>query len=108
MPPRSKDMEVVKEMEELISQFTSDYDGIEKFKRHYEQVPHEFYDKLELKYPDLTQGEKKLCALISMNLSTKEIAMLMDRSINTVEVAKSRIRKKMNVGTDVNLKDILG
>lgn len=103
---RSKEMDVIKEMEELISQFISQH-SLEQFKQYYEQVPAEFYEQLDIRYPDLTMGEKRICALISMNMSSKEIALLTGKNISAIEVTKSRIRKKMNIGSDVNLKDIL-
>lgn len=103
---RGKEMGIVKDMEELISQFVSEHD-LTQFKQYYEQISPEYYEQLDILYPDLTTSEKQLCGLISLNLSTKEISSLMDRSIGSIEVSKTRIRKKMNIGNDINLVDIL-
>lgn len=103
---RGKEMDIVKDMEELISQFVSEHD-LTQFKQYYEQISPEYYEQLDILYPDLTTSEKQLCGLISLNLSTKEISSLMDRSIGSIEVSKTRIRKKMNIGNDINLVDIL-
>lgn len=103
---QGKDMDIVKEMEELLFKFISEHD-VRQFRQCYKQVPSVFYERLDILYPDLTSGEKRLCGLISMDLSTKEISSLMGKSINNIEVTKTRIRKKMKVGNDINLVDIL-
>ena len=46
------------------------------------------------KYNDLTQNERKLCAFISMNLNTQEISSITLQSVNSINVAKTRLRKK--------------
>lgn len=103
---KSKDMEVIREMEELIAQFAPEKSW-EQFKHHFEQISPEFYDKLDIQYPDLTIGEKRICALISLNLNTKEIASLTGKSVGAIETSKTRIKRKMNIKSEVNIVDIL-
>jgi DNA-binding CsgD family transcriptional regulator len=62
---------------------------------------------LDEKFPGLTRNEKILCAYLKMNLSTKEIAPLQNISSRGVEVNRYRLRKKMNLGRDVNLSKYL-
>ena len=55
------------------------------------------------KYPDLSLTELKLCALLVLNISSKEIGELTNRSVRTIEFTRYSIRKKMNLSTDENL-----
>ena len=53
--------------------------------------------KLETKHPNLTPNDLKLCAYLRLNLSSKEIAPLLNISPRSVEVKRYRLRKKMNL-----------
>lgn len=55
------------------------------------------------KYPNLSLTELKLCALLVLNISSKEIGELTSRSVRTIELTRLNIRKKMNLSTDENL-----
>ena len=56
-----------------------------------------FFDNLLKEYPNLTKNERKLCTLIHMNLSTKEIANITHQSIGSINVARSRLRQKFGL-----------
>ena len=56
-----------------------------------------FFENLLKEYPNLTKNERKLCTLIHMNLSTKEIANITHQSIGSINVARSRLRHKFNL-----------
>ncbi len=66
-----------------------------------------FYQNLEKKYPSLSKKEKRLCALLRLNLSSKEIASILGISFKSVEVSRYRLRKKMNLKKRENLSDII-
>ena len=70
-------------------------------------VNSDFFNKLKDQHPDLTPNELKLCAYLKMNLSTKEIAQLMNITIKAVEVGRYRLRKKLAIKPDINLYDYL-
>ena len=72
-----------------------------------DQVHAGFLNKLTVKYPDLTEKEKRLCALLKLNFSSKEISSLNNISENAVMMARYRMRKKMNVANDENLVEFL-
>lgn len=55
------------------------------------------------KYPNLSLTELKICALLVLNISSKEIGELTSRSVRTIEFTRLSIRKKMNLPTDENL-----
>jgi tetratricopeptide (TPR) repeat protein/DNA-binding CsgD family transcriptional regulator len=74
------------------------------FEKHFEEVHKNFYSKLNEKYPKLTKRDLKLCALLRLHLSTKEIATIMHQNPASVEVARTRLRKKLNLSnTEINL-----
>jgi DNA-binding CsgD family transcriptional regulator len=74
---------------------------------HFNQVNKDFFNKLKDLYPDLSQNDLKFCAYLSMNLSSKEMAQLMNITIKAVEVGRYRLRKKLQLRPDVNLYEFL-
>jgi len=68
-----------------------------------EKVNAEFHQRLVEKYPGLTKTERELCTLIKLNLSNKEIAALLKSSTNATNVARSRLRKKLNLSREIDL-----
>ena len=75
----------------------------DQFERHFDQVHVNFTERLRQKHPTLTPNDQKLCAYLRMNLSTKEIATIMNISIRGVEIARYRLRKKLGIAKEVNL-----
>ena len=89
----------------------SDEDKIDKqweqFTMHFDHVHSDFLSDLKNTFPNLSANELKLCAYLRMNLSTKEIAQLMNISVRGVEISRYRLRKKLQIPTEVNLFDFL-
>jgi DNA-binding CsgD family transcriptional regulator len=79
----------------------------EVFENAFDEVNEDFLNKLSARYPVLTPAERRLCAFIKMNISTKEIAPLMNISARGVEIARYRIRKKLSLARDTNLMRLL-
>jgi len=79
----------------------------EQFSVHFNHVNEGFFTHLKNQYPDLTPSELKLCAFLRMNLSSKEIAQLMNITIKAVEVGRYRLRKKLKLDPDKNLYEFL-
>ncbi|RFM35867.1 7TM diverse intracellular signaling domain-containing protein [Chitinophaga silvisoli] len=67
----------------------------EKFRLHFEQVHPGFFEKLKAKHPNLTNNELRLYAYFHINLSTKEIAALLNIEAASVRQAKARLNKKL-------------
>jgi DNA-binding CsgD family transcriptional regulator len=63
----------------------------------------DFYQKLLRAYPDLKPSELKLCSYLRLNLSTKELAEILNKSARTIENTRFSIRKKMGLGPEDNL-----
>ena len=79
----------------------------EHFTHHFDKVHSDFVVVLKEKYPSITANELKLSAYLRMNLSTKEIAQLMNISVRGVEISRYRLRKKLGISSEVNLFDFL-
>ncbi len=82
-------------------------DNWEHFAHHFDKVHTDFLVLLKNRYPNLTASELKLCAYLRMNLSSKEIAQLMNISIRGVEIGRYRLRKKLGISKDTNLFEFL-
>ena len=75
----------------------------ESFEHNLIQSNEEFVHKLSNKYPILTSKDIKLCIYLKMNLSSKEIAPLMNISFRGVELHRYRLRKKLDLNPDESL-----
>jgi 7TM diverse intracellular signalling/7TMR-DISM extracellular 2 len=69
----------------------------ERFRIHFEQVHPDFFKNLLKENPGLTQNEIRLCAYFHLNLSTKEIAAMLNIDPASVRKAKMRLNKKLRV-----------
>ncbi|RTY66656.1 histidine kinase [Flavobacterium sp. LS1P28] len=79
----------------------------ETFENNLNQIHNEFIVKLAKKYPNLTSKDIKLCIYLKMNLSSKEIAPMMNISFRGVELQRYRLRKKLNLNQEENLSKFL-
>ena len=70
---------------------------IAEFEYRFQNVHDKFYDYLSEDFPALTSNDLRLCAFLKMNLNTKDIASITHQTTNTVEVARTRLRKKLNI-----------
>ena len=85
-------------------QKSTDSEIWDEFELRFSQVHGDFYEKLLKQFPNLTPSEQKLCAFLRLNLTTKEISELTGQSISTLEIARYRLRKKLNISNSkINL-----
>ncbi|WNB17070.1 triple tyrosine motif-containing protein [Marivirga arenosa] len=107
---RSKNQEVKHEINKVIQNIdkniAADQDW-EHFSIHFDQVHGDFIKRWKEDYPDLSPQEMKLSAYLRMNLSTKEIANLLNISIRGVEIARYRLRKKLELERSDNLQEFI-
>lgn len=76
----------------------------EEFEMRFQNVNSDFYNKLAEKYPELTPNERRLGALLRLNMSTKEILAITGQNARSIEMARHRLRKKLNIdNTNTNL-----
>jgi CheY-like chemotaxis protein/DNA-binding CsgD family transcriptional regulator len=79
----------------------------EDFLTRFENVYESFYKRLQERCPDLTPGELRLCALLRLNVSTKDIAAITFQNPQSIDTARYRLRRKLNLDPDDNLVDFL-
>lgn len=69
----------------------------DEFELRFKEVHESFYKNLLEAHPDLTSRDKRLCALLKLNLTSKEIAQITGQPAKSVENARTRLRKKLNI-----------
>lgn len=94
---------------EMISELKSNTDTIswDEFEVRFQEVHTDFYTNLHNRYPDLTTNEIRLCAFFKLNMTTKEIAAITYQSLNSIKVARYRLRKKLKLNQQDNLINFL-
>ena len=79
-----------------------------EFEVRFTQVHSEFYERLNRDFPGLTPNEKKLCAFLRLNMTTKDIASITHQSVHSINVARTRLRKKLDLSnSEENLVNFL-
>jgi tetratricopeptide (TPR) repeat protein/DNA-binding CsgD family transcriptional regulator len=77
-------------------------DAWRTFNEQFEQIHHDFVKTLTQKFPSLSPTELKVCALLKINLTTKEIASILAVSVRTIEDHRTNIRKKLGIDSKTN------
>lgn len=77
------------------------------FDTHFESLNRNFYTKLKQHFPGISPNDLKICALIKLNLSIKEMAGILNISPDSVKTARYRLRKKIQLNTEDNLTDFI-
>ena len=93
----------VKKIVEIIDRNLKQNDDWELFKEAFNNADREFLKKLEQAHPNLTPNDIRLCSYLRLNLSSKEMAQLLNISTRSVEIKRYRLRKKLNLMHDENL-----
>lgn len=80
---------------------------IDQQREDFEQTVNElcgsFFTNLEQNYPELTRQEKRLASLLRLDLSSKDIASILNITPKSVDQSRYRLRKKLDLGKDSNL-----
>lgn len=79
----------------------------ENLNKQIDAVCKNFLDRLNEKYPGLTKSEKKLCTMLVINMSSKEIASLTNTTTRSVETSRYRLRKKFGLSRDEDIIEFL-
>jgi ligand-binding sensor domain-containing protein/DNA-binding CsgD family transcriptional regulator len=77
------------------------------FEKHFVNVHEEFLIKIKNEYPQISPAELRLCACLRMNISSKEIASLLNISLRGVEASRYRLRKALDLDRKQNLTDFI-
>lgn len=75
----------------------------DQFLIYFDQVNRNFITELQAKHPNLTQNDLRMCALTRLNMSNREMATLLNISINGVEKSRYRLKKRLDLTVDDDL-----
>jgi tetratricopeptide (TPR) repeat protein len=89
---------LVKELEKNTST-----DFWEDFETRFKDIYGDFYQRLSSSYPNLSPNDLKLCAFLKLNMSTKEISSITYQSLESLKIARHRLRKKLDLTREDNL-----
>lgn len=87
----------IKKVLKIIEENLNEEDTWNLFVETFNNTDKDFLKKIKELHPSLTPNDLKLCAYLRLNLSSKEIASLLNITIRSVEVKRYRLRKKMNL-----------
>ncbi|TRX21604.1 helix-turn-helix and ligand-binding sensor domain-containing protein [Flavobacterium franklandianum] len=93
----------VKSVIRTINKNITEEDSWKVFKEAFDNADKDFLKKIKLAHPSLTPNDLRLCAYLRLNLSSKEIAPLLNISLRSVEIKRYRLRKKMDLHHDQGL-----
>lgn len=82
-------------------------DEWERMKAHFDSVHSGFFSRLKEQFPNLTQSELQHCSYIKLQLPTKEIARMLNIDPKSVQASRYRIKKKMNMDLNSDLRSII-
>ncbi|UYZ62269.1 tetratricopeptide repeat protein [Hymenobacter weizhouensis] len=99
--------EPVADMKKAIRQHLQVGDDWEKVTLHFEKIHPQFFEQLRQQHPSLTPNDLKQCAYLKLNLTNKDIANLLNIEPNSVKIAHYRIKKKLGLPEESNLRDYI-
>ena len=102
--------ENIPEIENIIQNLNAslDNDVWEEFEIRFLNVFEGFYENIQKIFPDLSLNEKRLAAFLRLDMSTKEISSITNQSPHSINIARTRFRKKLNLAnSDMKLSSFL-
>ncbi|WP_299465212.1 hypothetical protein [uncultured Microscilla sp.] len=97
----------ITKLEDAIEHYLKSDKRWSDFKDNFDKIHPHFFSRLTKEYPNLTNSELRLCALLRLNCNTKDIAQLLGVSQKSANMARYRLRKKMKVQTDKPLNSFM-
>lgn len=98
-----KDENKIKPVIKIINKNLSNNSDWEMFQEAFNNADSDFLKKVKTAHPNLTPNDLRLCAYLRLNLSSKEIAPLLNISARSVEIKRYRLRKKMELPHEKSL-----
>ena len=83
------------------------FHNTENLNKQINAIYKDFLDRLDTKYPGLTKADKKLCTMLYINMSSKDIAAMTKTTVRTVETSRYRLRRKFNLTRDEDIVNFL-
>lgn len=103
----AEDNTSIKQVIKIIDRNLNNTDDWNVFEEAFNNADKDFLKKVKSIHPALTSNDLRLCAYLRLNLSSKEIAPLLNISARSVEVKRYRLRKKMDLAHESNLTDYI-
>jgi DNA-binding CsgD family transcriptional regulator len=88
-----------KVVKELVSElnFSVNNKRWDEFELRFNKVHPNFYANLEKEHPKLSSNERKLCAFLLMNMSSKDISSITGQTVHSINIARGRLRNKLKL-----------
>src|SRR5690606_19392049 len=93
----------IKSVITTINKNINEDDTWDMFKEAFNNADKDFLKKVKKAHQSLTPNDLRLCAYLRLNLSSKEIAPLLNISVRSVEIKRYRLRKKMDLPHELGL-----
>ena len=97
------DKRVMEPLKKIIQNKIDDSSDWEQFQNQFSAAYPKFVESLSNGYPDLRTADIKLCCYLKMSMNTKEVAKVTGLSVRAVENKRYRLRKKLNLNTEISL-----
>ena len=104
---QSDNRKEVDEVISIINKNIGEKDNWNMFKEAFDNADKDFLQSVKRAHPSLTSNDLKLCAYLRLNLSSKEIAPLLNISVRSVEIKRYRLRKKMDLDREQGLSEYI-
>jgi AraC family chitin signaling transcriptional activator len=104
---QEKDNHSVKSALKIIDENMENNTDWKSFQEAFNNTDRDFLKKLKALHPLLTPSDLKLCVYLRLNLSSKEIAPMLNISAQSIEIKRFRLRKKMDLGHEQNLTEYI-
>lgn len=101
--PEIEQKNKIKNLYSEIQNNNSLFNIAENLHKQINEIYKDFIERLDEKYPSLTKSEKRLCTMLYINMSSKEIAVISNTTIRSVETSRYRLRKKFNLTRDEDM-----
>jgi DNA-binding CsgD family transcriptional regulator len=105
--PEERQVPMLRQLALLIDEHLGSEEDWALFESNFNQLHHAFFTRLKTDFPEMTPGDLRLAAYLKMNLSSKEIAPLLNISLRGVENKRYRLRTKLGLDASVNLTEYL-
>ncbi|NMM49538.1 response regulator [Marinigracilibium pacificum] len=97
----------IKDLKRRIQNYFDVDKSWDTFKFHFEEVHPKFFDTIQQQGSDISHKDLKLCAYLKLGMDNKEIANLLNITASSARVTLSRLKKKLNISEEDNLRDII-
>ncbi|MFK7906904.1 MAG: two-component regulator propeller domain-containing protein [Chitinophagales bacterium] len=100
---KEPDTKLLRQLQLMLNRELENENYWEEFNLYFNQVDQNFIQAILKKHPQLTKNDLRMCTLMRINLSTKEIASLLNVSVRGVEQSRYRLKKRIGLEKEEDL-----